>query len=38
MNDAQFEQEREYQTGEREFPITKKKVENDDDYSNSDID
>ena len=38
MNDAQFEREREDQTGEREFPIRKKKVENDDDYSNSDID
>ena len=25
MNDAQFEREREYQTGEREFPITKKR-------------
>lgn len=34
--ERQMEIEREYQTGEREYP--KKKVQNDDDYSNSDID
>lgn len=28
----------EYLTGEREYPVTKKKVENDDDYSCCDID
>lgn len=26
MNDAQFEREREYQTGEREYPLTKGKM------------
>ena len=36
--ERQMEIEREYQTGERELPIRKKKIENDDDYSNSDID
>jgi hypothetical protein len=28
-----MEIEREYQTGEREYPVTKKRMENDDDYS-----
>lgn len=37
MDNVQFEREREYQTGEREYPVTKKQVENNDDYSNSDV-